>query len=117
MRTISRLLVVRGVITSCAPGLHGFLAVCTVCNLCRPPGTYVHVAFYHQGQGVSALAVSGLPAGEGSRDIFQPSATGETINSGTRPYLTALPHCEEGHGCAQPIARIHSGHCQDDKQQ
>jgi len=46
MRTISRLLVVGGVITSCAPGLHGFLAVCTVCNLCRPPGTYVHVAFY-----------------------------------------------------------------------
>jgi hypothetical protein len=26
-------------------------------------------------------------------------------------------NCEAGHGRAQPIARVHSGHCQDDKQQ
>ena len=57
MRTISRLLVVGGVITSCAPGLHGFLAVCTVCNLCRPPGTYVHVAFYIKVRGKRASGV------------------------------------------------------------
>jgi len=116
MRTISRLLVVGGVITSCAPGLHGFLAVCTVCNLCRPPGTYVHVAFYIKVRGKRASGVR-LASRRGVSRHLQPSATGETINSGTRPYLTALPHCEEGHGCAQPIARVHSGHCQDDKQQ
>ena len=117
MRTISRLLVVGGVITSCAPGLQWFSGGLHSLQPVQTARNLRARSFLHQGQGVSALAVSGLPAGEGSRDILQPSATGETINSGTRPYLTALPHCEEGHGCAQPIARVHSGHCQDDKQQ
>ena len=36
---------------------NGFLAVCTVCNLCRPPGTYVHVAFYIKVRGKRASGV------------------------------------------------------------
>jgi hypothetical protein len=32
-------------------GLHGLLAVCTGCKLCRPTGTYVHVGFGDGGGG------------------------------------------------------------------
>jgi hypothetical protein len=31
-----------------AEGLHSFLTVCTVCNLCRPSENYVHVGFSTQ---------------------------------------------------------------------